>query len=138
LINVSFEGSTPQFQKEVQARVGGYELDRSYNDNPEELQEKKGAVEAIIKTLTVRMRNGLPYHEALDDMEDKLGKLAREMDKKYVRPTAARELKAHAQKVAPEGGWESAYDLAINEMKEGASLEKAKKDLEAMLRVRSS
>jgi hypothetical protein len=131
------EGLIPQLQKEVQARVGSYELDRSYNDNPEELQEKAAAVEAIIKSLTARIRDGLPYSEALSDLDDKIVKLAREMDKKYIRPSAARELRLHAQTVAPEGGSESAYEIAVNEMKEGATLEKAKADLGAMLQVRS-
>src|SRR5262249_56303435 len=47
------------------------------------------------------------------------------------------ELRRHAQALAPRSGWESAYDLAVDEMKEGATLEQAKADLQAMLQVRS-
>jgi GGDEF domain-containing protein len=131
------EGLNSDLQREVQARAGNLELDRSYNGDPEELREKNAALEAIIKALSARIRGGLPLDEALRDADDKLGELAREMDKKYIRVTAARELRIHAAALAPGGGWESAYDIAVNLMKEGASLEKAKADLGAMLNKRS-
>jgi hypothetical protein len=43
----------------------------------------------------------------------------------------------HAQTLAPEGGWESVYEIAVNLMREGATLQKAKADLGTMLQVRS-
>jgi hypothetical protein len=127
------EGLIPELQKEVQARASNFELDRSYNDNTWELQEKTAAVEAIIKSLTARLRDGVPYRDVLSEADDKVGKLALEMDKKYIRPSAARELRLHAQSLASGGGWEPAFEIAVNRMKEGATLEEAKDELGKML-----
>jgi hypothetical protein len=131
------EGLSRDLQKAVEARVANYDLDRSYNDNPEELREKKTAVEAIIKTLAVRLQDPLhydnTYNDVLNDMDDMLSKLAKEMDKKYLREANVRELKGYLEEMSgldPRLDWESGYDRALNLMKKGASVKQAKDDLE--------
>jgi hypothetical protein len=44
-------GIEPTFRVEIQSRTDLFELDRSYNDNADELREKKEAVDAIVNPM---------------------------------------------------------------------------------------
>lgn len=131
-------GIEPTFRVEIQSRTDLFELDRSYNDNADELREKKEAVDAIVNPMVSRLRNGLRYDDELrGELDRKFSELGRRMDAKYPRSTAVQELRRHAQVTAGPSGWESAVDEAITLMKNGSSLEEARQVLTQMLQMRT-
>jgi hypothetical protein len=131
------EGLEAMFLEQVAARVASYELDQSYDDSAAELQEKRAGVDAIVKPLMTRVRNGARYDDMRDDIERKLGDLARRMDAKYPRPSTVRELKRYAGNTIGSG-WEPAADAAIDMLREGHSLAEAKSALDAMRTPRTA
>lgn len=133
-ISAGVEG---MFLKEVAAWVGTYELDQSSDDSAAELQEKREAVEAIVKPMVTRVRNGARYDDMRADLERKLGDLARRMDAKYPRSSTVRELQRYAAD-SYGSGWEPAADVGIAMLREGRSLEEAKAALDAMRTPRSA
>jgi hypothetical protein len=132
-----FAGIEPGFRGEVQSRVDMFELEQSYNDNADELREKKDAVEAVVRPMLARLRNGLRYDDDLrHELDRKFTELSRRMDAKYPRRSAVEELRRHARGIAGPSGWEPAVEEAITMMKAGTSLEMAKQTLTQLLQVR--